>query len=65
MHQIWYDNPKSLTARYEYASKMKLRGVGMWNLDTLDYSDDPTAQDQTKAMWKAIGKYFLDGNEVF
>ncbi|XP_038053088.1 di-N-acetylchitobiase-like isoform X2 [Patiria miniata] len=59
IHQVWYDDPVSLTTRYKYAQQMKLRGVGMWNADSLDYSDDPKAEKLTKAMWDAIGKYFL------
>ncbi|XP_022096449.1 di-N-acetylchitobiase-like isoform X2 [Acanthaster planci] len=58
-HQVWYDNPQSLTTRYKYAQKMKLRGVGMWNADTLDYRDNPTSKKLTKEMWDAIGKFFL------
>ncbi|XP_077978387.1 di-N-acetylchitobiase-like [Glandiceps talaboti] len=53
-HQMWYDDPESLKYRYDYASKTGLLGVGMWEADALDYSDDETAKKQTKAMWDAI-----------
>ncbi|XP_070565593.1 di-N-acetylchitobiase-like [Ptychodera flava] len=53
-HQMWYDDPESLKYRYDYASKTGLLGVGMWEADSLDYSDDETAKKQTKAMWDAL-----------
>ncbi|XP_071795850.1 di-N-acetylchitobiase-like [Asterias amurensis] len=58
IRQAWYDDPDSLTLRYEYAKRTKLRGVGIWNADSLDYSQDPEAKKDTKAMWDAV-KYFL------
>ena len=35
------------------ASQMGLQGVGVWNLDCLDYAD-PTFQQHTAAMWNAL-----------
>lgn len=37
------------------ASQMGLQGVGVWNLDCLDYAD-PAAHQFTAAMWKALQK---------
>ncbi|KAM3914301.1 di-N-acetylchitobiase [Leptodactylus fuscus] len=54
IHQVWYDDPKSISLKVEYIKKLSLRGVGMWNADLLDYSDDPIAQQQTADMWKAL-----------
>ncbi|XP_073449739.1 di-N-acetylchitobiase-like [Aquarana catesbeiana] len=54
IHQVWYDDPESITLKATYVKKLGLRGIGMWNGDLLDYSDDPVAQQQTKAMWKAL-----------
>ncbi|XP_077978224.1 di-N-acetylchitobiase-like [Glandiceps talaboti] len=56
--QMWYDDPESLTYKYQYAKQRGLRGVGPWNGDALDYSDNPRAREQTKAMWDAL-KVFL------
>ncbi|XP_070557003.1 di-N-acetylchitobiase-like [Ptychodera flava] len=53
-HQIWYDDPQSLKLKFDYATKRGLLGVGLWQADALDYSDDPTAKAQTKAMWDAL-----------
>jgi di-N-acetylchitobiase len=54
LHQVWYDDPQSLTTKYQYAKDTGLIGVGFWNLDELDYSSDPQAQADTKAQWDAI-----------
>jgi len=54
VHQVWYDDPESLTTKYQYAKDTGLIGVGFWNLDELDYSSDPQAQADTKAQWDAV-----------
>ncbi|CAJ0958954.1 unnamed protein product [Ranitomeya imitator] len=53
-HQVWYDDPESISLKATYVKKLGLRGIGMWNGDLLDYSSDPIAQQQTAAMWKAL-----------
>lgn len=55
-HQVWYDNPASLTARYKYAKSKGLLGVGMWEADCLDYSSG--AEKETQAMWTALESFF-------
>ena len=53
--QVWFDTPESLAAKYQVASDLGLAGIGMWNLDCLDYeSSDPRVQAQTAAMWVAV-----------
>ncbi|XP_063795028.1 di-N-acetylchitobiase-like [Pseudophryne corroboree] len=54
IHQVWYDDPQSISLKAAYIKKLGLRGTGMWNGDLLDYSSDPVAQQQTKDMWKAL-----------
>mmetsp|Transcript_22288 Transcript_22288/g.66455 ORF Transcript_22288/g.66455 Transcript_22288/m.66455 type:complete len:313 (+) Transcript_22288:1128-2066(+) len=55
IHQVRFDNPNSLRIKYKIAVDLGLRGVGMWNLDTLDYDDtDPQVQQETAAMWDAL-----------
>ena len=51
--QVWYDDPHSLELRYRLAAELGLRGVGLWNLDLLDYSETASlaAQQQTREMW--------------
>ncbi|MEQ2169037.1 hypothetical protein GOODEAATRI_020743, partial [Goodea atripinnis] len=40
-HQVWYDDPQSLRPKADYVMATGLRGIGMWNGNILDYSDDP------------------------
>jgi len=54
VHQVWYDDPQSLITKYQLARDLGIIGVGFWNLDALDYSNDPQAQADTKAMWDAV-----------
>ena len=53
-HQVWYDNPYSLKAKYKFAAENGLNGVAIWNADLLDYSDIPRARQETKDMWEAL-----------
>lgn len=58
VHQVWFDNPRSLSAKFALAASMGLRGVGTWELDALDYtSSDPIIRNQTAAMWDAFGVF--------
>ena len=54
--QVWYDDPRSLRPKYRLAAELGLRGVGIWNLDLLDYSAAaaPVARQQTRDMWDAL-----------
>ena len=58
VHQVWYDDAKSLSIKYAYAAQQQLRGVGMWQADCLAYSStDPTVQQQNKMMWTAFDAF--------
>jgi hypothetical protein len=61
--QVWYDDPRSLAAKYSLAAELGLRGVGVWNLDLLDYADatGPAAQQQTRDMWAALRAFTAPG----
>ncbi|XP_053247873.1 di-N-acetylchitobiase-like isoform X2 [Podarcis raffonei] len=53
-HQVWFDNPRSISLKAAYVKKLGLRGIGMWNADCLNYSGGSLAQEQTAAMWAAL-----------
>lgn len=53
-HQVWYDDPQSICAKANSVMDKGLRGIGMWNGNILDYSDDPVAAQQTMQMWNAL-----------
>ncbi|XP_063056328.1 di-N-acetylchitobiase-like [Engraulis encrasicolus] len=54
VHQVWYDDPQSISLKAAYVTKLGLRGIGMWNGNILDYSNNPVAQQQTQDMWDAL-----------
>lgn len=54
VHQVWYDDPESISLKAAYVRQQSLRGIGMWNGNLLDYSDDPVAQKQSAEMWNAL-----------
>ncbi|KAJ1171281.1 hypothetical protein NDU88_003146 [Pleurodeles waltl] len=53
-HQVWYDDPRSISLKAAYVAERGLRGIGMWNGNLLDYSSDPVAKQQTEDMWNAL-----------
>ncbi len=57
MHQIWYDDIESLTLKYQYAVKHGMKGVGMWDVDLLDYSNTTQGAKLRRDMWDALPKY--------
>lgn len=53
--QVRYDDPESLRKKVEVAADQRLRGVGVWHLDCLDYaSQDPAVQAATRQMWASL-----------
>ena len=54
IHQVWYDDPASLSTKYELALAAKVRGVGPYRYDQLDYSGSDA---HTQAMWNAIRSF--------
>ncbi|XP_016001562.1 di-N-acetylchitobiase isoform X2 [Rousettus aegyptiacus] len=53
-HQVWYDNPQSISLKAAFTQTRGLRGIGMWNANCLDYSGEAVAKQQTEEMWKAL-----------
>lgn len=54
---------RSLVPKFRLAAELGLRGVGVWNLDLLDYSEagPPTAAQQTRDMWAALKAFTAAG----
>ncbi|XP_012859277.2 di-N-acetylchitobiase [Echinops telfairi] len=53
-HQVWYDDPRSISLKAAYVQSHGLLGIGMWNANCLDYSGDAAAKQQTKEMWEVL-----------
>jgi len=56
---IWYDDEKSLAKKYGVAHDNNLMGVGVWEVDKLDYSGK--YDKYVKKMWDALGSSASDG----
>lgn len=54
IHQVWYDDPESISLKASYVGQRRLRGIGMWNGNLLDYGNDPVARQQSAEMWNAL-----------
>jgi len=50
--EIWFDNPSTLTSKYELATQYNLKGVGMWEATDVDYTAN--GLDEAMAMWDPI-----------
>jgi Di-N-acetylchitobiase len=50
------DDPQTLALKYQLAKDRALLGIGMWNVDCLDYSSNATqeAQQDTDDMWQTM-----------
>uniref|UniRef100_A0A2K5CQH7 Di-N-acetylchitobiase n=1 Tax=Aotus nancymaae TaxID=37293 RepID=A0A2K5CQH7_AOTNA len=53
-HQVWYDNPQSISLKATYIQNYGLQGIGMWNANCLDYSGDAVAKQQAEEMWEVL-----------
>ncbi|XP_063154260.1 di-N-acetylchitobiase-like [Candoia aspera] len=53
-HQLWFDDPRSVSLKAAYVKNRGLRGIGMWNANCLEYSGSSEVQQQTEAMWEAL-----------
>ncbi|XP_055497246.1 di-N-acetylchitobiase-like isoform X2 [Leucoraja erinacea] len=53
-HDVWYDDPESISLRTTFLKKFKLGGIAMWNAEFVDYSSDPIAAMKTEEMWNAL-----------
>jgi spore germination protein YaaH len=50
LHQVWYEDARSLAAKYALANDFGIAGVGVWTFDQI-----PSLPDQNaKAMWGAL-----------
>jgi len=54
IHQVQFDDPHSLSLKYKLAQVMGLRGVGVWNIDSLDYTDTAMGEDIRRKMFGAL-----------
>lgn len=56
VHQVWFDDNKSLYFKYQVAKKFGIRGTGPYRFDQLSYNTEKEKQESA-AMWKAIASF--------
>ncbi|KXZ50271.1 hypothetical protein GPECTOR_17g910 [Gonium pectorale] len=62
VHQVWFETPESLRLKYRLAADRGLRGVGSWNLGSLEHRSQgaPSAVSDTQRMWEAVEEFLGD-----
>ena len=59
MHQMWFEDPQSLGAKYEMAAKLGLRGVGFYCASGA-WPDRFVGTDaEDAAMWQSVKEHFV------
>ncbi|XP_078264241.1 di-N-acetylchitobiase-like isoform X2 [Rhinoraja longicauda] len=53
-HQVWYDDPESISMKSTILKRLKLGGIGMMNLSDLDPSRTARATLHAEEMWNAL-----------
>ncbi|XP_055497255.1 di-N-acetylchitobiase-like [Leucoraja erinacea] len=53
-HEVWYDDPESISWKTTFLKKFKLGGIGIWKVDFANYSSDPITAMKTEEMWNAL-----------
>ncbi|XP_055521916.1 di-N-acetylchitobiase-like [Leucoraja erinacea] len=53
-HQVWYDDPESISMRSTFLKKLKLGGIGVVKLNGVDHSRTAWATLHAEEMWNAL-----------
>ncbi|XP_055497240.1 di-N-acetylchitobiase-like [Leucoraja erinacea] len=53
-HEVWYDDPESISMKSTILKRLKLRGIGVWAANFLNYGSNAWTLMQTEAMWNAL-----------
>ncbi|XP_051868403.1 di-N-acetylchitobiase-like isoform X2 [Pristis pectinata] len=53
-HEVWYNDPESISMRSSILKKLKLRGIGVLAANNINYTGDARAAMQAEEMWNAL-----------
>ncbi|XP_059841190.1 di-N-acetylchitobiase-like [Hypanus sabinus] len=53
-HEVWYDDPESISMKVSIMMKLNLRGIGVWAANNIHYAGDVRARMQAAEMWNAV-----------
>ena len=55
-YEVWYENQKSLALKYAYAKEVGVRGVGMWQANSINYQN----KSQVDGIWGSLRSFTTD-----
>eukprot|EP01084_Bolivina_argentea_P261031 440989_1 len=58
VYQIWFDNIRSLSMKYNYAKSMGLRGIGPFTFVQLYHTFSDEEMQRANTMWSAFDAFF-------
>lgn len=66
IHQVWMDDPETLMIKYDLANSFYLRGIGMWEADSVDCSVNTSSEvkQDTRDMWEAMRRFPMKTYDV-
>ena len=64
VHQVRFDDTRSLTVKYELARALRLGGVGFWEIDALDYADTTAANRLRDDMFGALDAFLVSAADA-
>ncbi|XP_059841194.1 di-N-acetylchitobiase-like [Hypanus sabinus] len=53
-HEVWYDDPESISMKVSIMMKLNLCGIGVWAANNINYTGDVRARMQAAEMWNAV-----------
>lgn len=53
-HQVWYDDPESISMKSTFLKKLKLGGIGVMKVSDVDHSRTARATLHAEEMWNAL-----------
>jgi Di-N-acetylchitobiase len=59
VHQVRFDDAGSLREKYDLARRLRLGGIGFWEVDALDYSLGTAAQHLRQSMFEALDAFLV------
>ena len=57
--QYWYDDPQSLSYKYNYAKTMNLRGLGPYQFGDIIYDNSDNEIQRRVEMWSAFDVFYV------
>ncbi|XP_072920012.1 di-N-acetylchitobiase-like [Hemitrygon akajei] len=53
-HEVWYNDPESISMRVSIVKKLQIHGIGVWAANNINYTGDARVMMQAAEMWNAV-----------